>query len=261
MTILEKIALRKRAEIEDASLPDRMAELRQEAFDQPPVRPFREALAKSQHPVSLIAEVKKASPSQGVIREVFVPEQIARDYRSAGADCLSVLTDRDFFQGDHSFLSLCREASGLPCLRKDFIIHPAQVWESRILGADCILLIAAMLNHDDIQELHALGKEAGMDVLVEVHDEEEAELVPDDATLVGINNRSLHTFAEDFDTTERLIKLLEKPGRLMVSESSISRFEQVQRVQKAGARAVLVGTAFCRAEHPAEMVKEVMGWN
>lgn len=261
MTILEKIALRKRAEIEDASLPDRMAELRAEALDQPPVRPFRGALASSSHPVALIAEVKKASPSQGVIREVFVPQEIAQQYRDAGADCLSVLTDRDFFQGDHSYLSVCREASGLPCLRKDFIIHPAQVWESRILGADCILLIAAMLTLDEVQELHALGKEAGMDVLVEVHDEEEAEHVPEEATLVGINNRSLHTFAEDFDTTERLIKLLEKPGRLMVSESSIARHDQVQRVQNAGARAVLVGTAFCRAEHPGAMVKEVMGWD
>jgi indole-3-glycerol phosphate synthase len=261
VTILEKIALRKRAEIEDASLPDRMAELRAEALDQAPVRPFREALATSSHPVALIAEVKKASPSQGVIREVFVPEEIAQQYRDAGADCLSVLTDRDFFQGDHTFLATCREASGLPCLRKDFIIHPAQVWESRILGADCILLIAAMLTHDEIEELHALGREAGMDVLVEVHDEEEAEHVPTEATLVGINNRSLHTFAEDFDTTERLIKVLEKPGRLMVSESSIARHDQVLRVQQAGARAVLVGTAFCRAENPGAMVKEVMGWD
>ncbi len=261
MTILEKIALRKREEIEDSSLPYRMAELRSKALDQPPVRPFRTALANSTHPVSLIAEVKKASPSQGVIREIFIPEEIARCYKEAGADCLSVLTDRDFFQGDHSYLAICREASGLPCLRKDFIIHPSQVWESRLLGADCILLIAAMLHHDDLAELHTLGLEAGMDVLVEVHDEEEAEHVPRDAALVGINNRSLHTFAEDFDTTERLVSLLEKPGRLMVSESSIARHDQVERVRMAGARAVLIGTAFCRAEHPGAMVKEVMGWN
>ncbi len=260
MTILERIAERKKEEVSELRLDQRSSELRSKALDLPPTRGFRQALQASSHFPSLIAEVKKASPSQGAIRPSFDPATIALSYRNAGADCLSVLTDSDFFQGDSAYLALCREASGLPCLRKDFIIHPSQVWESRVLGADCILLIAAMLSGAQLEEFHGLGKEAGMDVLVEVHDALEAEVVPREADLVGVNNRSLHTFAEDFGNTSRLMKLLAQPDRTLVSESSISKTEQVRRAAESGARSVLIGTAFCRAEDPGHMVKVVMGW-
>lgn len=260
MTILERIAERKWQEIQEGSLIDRAAELKRRAQDLPPCRGFRTALESSPHVPSLIAEVKKASPSQGVIRAAFDPQAIATSYRDAGADCLSVLTDQDFFQGHPTFLALAREASGLPCLRKDFILHEAQVWETRNLGADCLLLIAAMLSSSQLKELHQAGLEVGLDVLIEVHDEEEAISLPNEANLVGVNNRSLHTFAEDFENTRRLMKMLEAPGRTLVSESSISRLEQVQSAAESGARAVLIGTAFCRAEDPGKKVKEVMGW-
>lgn len=260
MTILERIADRKRQEIGETCLIERSAELRREAMDFPPCRDFRAALESSPHRPSLIAEVKKASPSQGVIRSSFDPRAIAESYRDAGADCLSVLTDQDFFQGHPTYLALARGASGLPCLRKDFILHEAQVWESRILGADCILLIAAMLTSDVLRELYEAGQEAGMDVLIEVHDEHEAAVVPREANLVGVNNRSLHTFAEDFENTKRLMKMLEAPGRTLVSESSIARVEQVRSAADSGARAVLIGTAFCRAADPGAKVKEIMGW-
>lgn len=260
MTILERIAERKWQEIEETGLIEKAVELKREAKNCPPCRGFLHALESSSHVPSLIAEIKKASPSQGMIRASFDPQAIAQSYRGAGADCLSVLTDQDFFQGHPSFLALAREASGLPCLRKDFILHEAQVWQSRVLGADCILLIAAMLAPDRLAELHEAGLEAGMDVLIEVHDQDEASSVPKEAALVGVNNRSLHTFAEDFENTKRLMRLLEAPGRTLVSESSIGRHEQVVSAAESGARAVLIGTAFCRADDPGAKVKEVMGW-
>lgn len=260
MSILEVIGRAKQAEAAELRSKHSLAELRSMAADAPPVRPFAQALLSSAHQPSLIAEVKKASPSKGVIRADFDPKEIAAAYANAGADCLSVLTDRDFFQGGPENLAIAREASGLPCLRKDFIVDEAQVLESRALGADCILLIAAMLSAQQLREWVLLASSLGMDALVEVHNEAEAGMVPDESRLVGVNNRSLHTFAEDLGVTARLFPALAAPGRVLVSESSLASLADVQRVREAGARAVLIGTTFCAAPQVGVKVKEVMGW-
>jgi indole-3-glycerol phosphate synthase len=258
MTILERIHAQKEQEVERL-LPHRDEFVSRASSAEPP-RGFRSTLAASAHHPSLIAEVKKASPSRGVIREDFHPIEMAKQYRDAGADCLSVLTDEKFFQGRLEHLTLCREASGLPCLRKDFMIHPIQVYQARAAGADAILLILALLTPSQVDELGLLARELDMDVLVEVHNEEEAVRTPGWANLVGVNNRSLHDFSEDLAATERLAKGLQQEGRLFVSESSLGSPSDVAQAAKAGARAVLIGTAFCSQPDLSSAVKQVMGW-
>jgi indole-3-glycerol phosphate synthase len=199
---------------------------------------------------AVIAEVKKASPSKGVLREHFVPADIARSYEAGGAACLSVLTDVQFFQGSTAYLQQARAACSLPVLRKDFIIDPYQVVEARAMGADCILLIAACLDDAQMAELEACALELGLDVLVEVHDAPELERALRLKTpLVGVNNRNLRTFEVSLDTTLELRDRI-PVGRLLVTESGILGREDVRRMRAAGVHAFLVGEAFMRAPEP-----------
>lgn len=205
---------------------------------------------------AVIAEIKKASPSKGLLRERFDPAAIARSYAAHGAACLSVLTDRQFFQGRAEDLAAAREACELPVLRKDFVVDPYQVYESRALGADCVLLIVAALDLQRMRELEAAAESLGMSVLVEVHDRCELDLALQLSTpLVGINNRDLRTFGTRLETTLELSPLVPAP-RVAVTESGIHEPEQVALLRKGGVRAFLVGEAFMRASDPGvEMEK------
>jgi indole-3-glycerol phosphate synthase len=205
---------------------------------------------------AVIAEIKKASPSKGLLRKEFDPAAIARSYAQHGAACLSVLTDRQFFQGCAEDLSAARNACPLPVLRKDFIIDPYQLYESRALGADCILLIAAALELRRMQELEAVAESLGMAVLVEVHSRGELDLALQLATpLIGINNRDLRTFDTKLETTLTLSPLVRKP-RIAVTESGILAPEHVDRLRERGVQAFLVGEAFMRAPDPgAELAR------
>lgn len=209
---------------------------------------------------AVIAEIKKASPSKGVIRPDFDPAAIARSYEAAGAACLSVLTDAQFFQGDIEHLQLVRQASFLPVLRKDFIIDPYQVYEARTRGADCILLIVAALDDGQMAELEGCAVDVGLDVLVEVHDGHELERALRLATpLIGVNNRNLHTFDVSLDTTIGLLAEI-PPDRILVTESGITRPTDVARLRAAGVDCFLIGEAFMRAPDPgAELARLFAG--
>jgi indole-3-glycerol phosphate synthase len=199
---------------------------------------------------AVIAEIKKASPSKGVLRERFDPAAIARSYAQHGAACLSVLTDESFFQGRAGDLSAARAACGLPALRKDFVIDPFQVYESRAMGADCILLIVAALELPQMRELEALAASLGMAVLAEVHDRAELDLALELATpLIGINNRDLHSFETRLETTLGLSPLIVAP-RIVVSESGILSAGHVAQLRQGGVQAFLVGEALMRADDP-----------
>jgi indole-3-glycerol phosphate synthase len=235
-----------------------MADLVAMARDCKPQRGFenglRQALVKGP---AVIAEIKKASPSAGVIREDFQPAAIAGSYESAGAACLSVLTDRDFFQGDARYLREARDACRLPVLRKDFMIDPWQVLESRVLGADCILLIVAALEQPVLQDLLNVAKESGMDVLIEVHDESEMErALRLDHGLIGVNNRNLNTFETSLETSERLKKML-VDDQLLVTESGIRTPGDVSRMLESGISTFLVGEAFMREPDPGVALKRM----
>ncbi|MBI4005374.1 MAG: indole-3-glycerol phosphate synthase TrpC, partial [Gammaproteobacteria bacterium] len=207
------------------------------------------------------AEIKKASPSKGVIRENFDAEEIARIYEKAGATCLSVLTDIDFFQGSDEFLQSARDACTLPVLRKDFMIDPWQVYESRVIGADCILLIVATLSDAKLQELSEIASELGLDVLVEVHDREELERgLMLRTPLIGINNRDLHTFETDINTTiSLLIDVLY--DRIVVTESGIQSPDDVKLLRRHGVNTFLVGEAFMSAPDPGEKLKTLFEYS
>ena len=206
---------------------------------------------------AVIAEVKKASPSRGVIRADFRPDEIAMSYEFGGAACLSVLTDVDFFQGSDAYLQQARSACTLPVLRKDFTIDPYQVHEARMLGADCILLIVAALGDDQLAELSGLALELGMDVLVEVHDIDELErAIQVPVPLVGINNRDLRSFEVSLDTTLSMKDAVPR-DRLLVTESGILAPADVQRMRAAGVHAFLVGEAFMRAVEPGEALRQL----
>lgn len=206
---------------------------------------------------AIIAEIKKASPSQGVIRADFRPVDIAIDYAMHGASCLSVLTDKTFFQGSEANLQMVREKCPLPVIRKDFMIDPYQIYESRALGADCVLLIAAALMDDQLQELCAIAKALGMDVLLEVHDADELErALKLDNNLIGINNRNLRTFEVSLQTTLELKQRI-PAGKLVVTESGIHTREDVQLMLANGVHTFLVGEAFMRATHPGQKMREL----
>jgi indole-3-glycerol phosphate synthase len=257
-SILQRILRRKSEEIAAGKAVSGYTQLTAQAKECQAPRGFerglRSALKKGP---AVIAEIKKASPSAGVIRENFQPDAIARSYESAGAACLSVLTDRDFFQGDASYLRQARGACSLPVLRKDFIIDPWQIPESRVMGADCILLIVAALEQALLQELLNLAKEIGMDVLVEVHDEVEMErALLLDHGLIGVNNRNLNTFEISLATSERLQKML-SGDQLLVTESGIKTAHDVRRMKDAGIKTFLVGEAFMREEDPGQALNRM----
>jgi len=210
--------------------------------------------------IALIAEVKKASPSMGVICPNFDPVRIAKEYEAAGASCLSVLTDEQFFQGSLDYLRQIRAAVKLPLLRKDFIIDERQILEAIEWGADAILLIVAILTDEQLAKFHALALEAGLAVLVEVHDEEELErALKISPKLIGVNNRNLKTFKVDLATTERLASRLTHHGSLLVAESGIHTRADVERVQKCGAGAILVGESLVKQGDIGAKVRELIG--
>ena len=256
--ILNRILARKVEEITERSTRMPLVELSAQVADMPPTRGFAAAIeAKIDAGLAaVIAEVKKASPSQGVIRADFDPAAIARSYEAGGAACLSVLTDADFFQGSEAYLQQAREACALPVLRKDFTIDAYQVYEARAIGADAILLIVAALGDAALLELALLAAELDLDVLVEVHDEGELDRALDiPAPLIGINNRNLRTFETSLDTT---LRLRGRAGdeRVLVTESGIHAAVDVARMREAGVHAFLVGEAFMRAPDPgAELAR------
>ncbi|TIH11101.1 indole-3-glycerol phosphate synthase TrpC [Pseudomonas leptonychotis] len=252
-TVLEKILARKAEEVAARRAILSLADVEQQARNADPVRGFAQALlaqAKRKQP-AVIAEIKKASPSKGVLREHFVPAEIARAYEAGGATCLSVLTDIDFFQGADSYLQEARAACALPVIRKDFMIDPYQIVEARALGADCVLLIVSALDDVQLAELAATAKAFELDVLVEVHDGDELEraLKTLDTPLVGINNRSLHSFEVSLETTLDLLPRIPR-DRLVVTESGILNRADVELMEISEVYAFLVGEAFMRADNP-----------
>jgi indole-3-glycerol phosphate synthase len=256
--ILERILARKREELEAARAAVPFAEMQRRAEAAAPPRDFVAAIRAriAAGRPAVIAEVKKASPSKGLLRADFDPGAIARGYEAGGAACLSVLTDRDFFQGDPSHLAQARAACGLPVLRKDFVTEPYQVFESRAMGADCILLIAAALARQDMQGLEASARSLGMAVLVEVHDADELETALSLQTpLLGINNRDLRNFVTRLETTLDLLPRV-PAGKIVVAESGIAGRADVDMLRKRGVPAFLVGEALMRAPEPGKALLE-----
>jgi len=258
--ILQRILARKREELEAARAAVPLAAIEARARSAPPPRDFVGALrAKiAAGRPAVIAEIKKASPSKGLLRADFDPAAIARGYEEGGAACLSVLTDRDFFQGAPEHLAAARAACALPVLRKDFVTEPYQVYESRALGADCILLIAAALAVQDMRGLEACALALGMAVLVEVHDAAELEAALTLRTpLVGINNRNLRTFDTTLDTTLELLPRI-PDGRMVVAESGLRDGGDIAMLRGHGVAAFLIGEAFMRAPDPGEALRKLL---
>jgi indole-3-glycerol phosphate synthase len=259
--ILEKIVAVKHEEIAAARKKRPLEVVREDALGRVLTRDFEGALrAKiAAGKAAVIAEVKKASPSKGVLRADFEPADIAQSYAEHGAACLSVLTDRQFFQGSADYLKQARASCDLPVLRKDFMVDPYQVYEARSMGADCILLIAACLSDAQMAELEGIARSLDMAVLVEVHDREELQRALKLKTaLVGVNNRNLRTFEVSVETTLDLLKDM-PPGKLLVTESGIGKREEVERLRAAGVHAFLVGEAFMRAEDPGAALEALFG--
>ena len=257
--ILKKICHRKVEEVSARAGRLPLEGLRSRVADAPPVRGFAEALARriAVGEPAVIAEIKRASPSKGVLREDFRPAEIAASYAGGGAACLSVLTDLDFFQGSDAYLKEARAACDLPVIRKDFIIDPYQVVEARVIGADCVLLIAACLDDRRLADLSALAQDLGLDVLVEVHDAEElARALAVPGRLIGINNRNLRTFEVSLETTLGLLDEI-PPDRILVTESGILGVDDVALMRGRGVDAFLVGEAFMRAPDPGAELKRL----
>jgi indole-3-glycerol phosphate synthase len=255
VTILERILEVKRGEVAEAKRRVPESELETIIEKGPPPRDFIAAL-RAKNP-AVIAEIKKASPSRGVLRDPFDPAAIAGSYARAGAACLSVLTDRQFFQGAPEHLAAARAACPLPALRKDFVIDPYQVLESRALGADCILLIAACLAPEAMTRLEEAAHALGMAVLVEVHDARELEIALRLRTpLIGVNNRDLRTFETRLETTLGMLERM-PAGRIVVTESGILGGDDVARMRAAGVSTFLVGEAFMRAPDPGHELKRL----
>ncbi len=258
-TILDTIIACKRVEVREREAKTSQARMCASAALAPQPRDFLKALQTPKlGPVALVAEVKKASPSAGIIRADFDPVAIAKEYEAAGALCLSVLTDEKFFQGHDDYLVAVREAVALPILRKDFVVNDWQVYESRALGADAILLIVAALTPAQITCYQQIAHELGMNALVEVHTEAEMEVaLRADAKLIGINSRDLNTFVTDLGTVERLAAMVPKDVTL-VAESGLKTPADVKRVADAGAKAILVGETLMRSEDIGAAVRALM---
>lgn len=259
--ILREIVAYKREEVAAAKGATTVQELKGRISDLEDTargfeRHLREAAASDW--TAIIAEVKKGSPSKGVIRDDFDPLEIAEIYQDNGATCLSVLTDERFFMGHLRYLALIREQVSLPLLRKDFIIDPFQIYEARAAGADAVLLIAAILEKQQIVDLAGLARSVHLDILLEVHDEAEVELAcQTDIGLIGVNNRNLHSFVTDLSVTERLARML-PAGRLLVSESGIKSSADIARLKKVGASAFLVGESLMAQENIAAALQSLL---
>lgn len=258
-TILKKILDRKAEEVIAGQAKDSLADLESRIAGASPCRDFCSALMKqiSHQRPAVIAEIKKASPSKGLIREHFEPAEIAKSYAENGATCLSVLTDKDFFQGDEQYLVEARAACNLPVIRKDFMVDPWQVAESRAMGADCILLIVSVLDNEQLKDLAAASRQYQMDFLVEVHNREELDqALALDAPIIGINNRDLHTFKTSLGVTYDLLPHIPKDVAV-VTESGIHIREDVEEMFEHGVYGFLVGESFMRAAEPGEKLKEL----
>ncbi len=257
--ILERILATKREEVTAGRRTTPLADMMARARDADPTRGFTAALSRriDEGAAAVIAEIKRASPSKGLIRADFDPPRHAGSYAAGGAACLSVLTDRDYFQGANEYLQAARAACALPVLRKDFTIDPWQVWEARALGADCILLIVSALGDSELAELEGTAVEAGLDVLVEVHDAGELDRALVLSTpLIGVNNRNLRSFETRIETSLELKTQLaastdpRAQGRILVTESGIRDRDDVARLREAGIHAFLIGETFMRADDP-----------
>jgi len=259
-TVLKKIIARKHEEVAERSAIVSIDAFEERIADQSPCRGFVAAIESkiNANKAAVIAEIKKASPSKGVIREDFQPILIAESYEQHGAACLSVLTDIDYFQGADHYLTAARNAVSIPVIRKDFIIDEFQVYEARALGADCILLIVAALDKPTLHRLNDLAHSLGMDVLVEVHDKAELMIALElPNRLIGINNRNLHNFAVTLETTFDLLSLIDMQERIVVTESGIVNRGDVEKMHSAKVNAFLVGETFMRADNPGEALAEL----
>jgi len=256
--ILDKIIAHKKLEIDIQKKCAPLDEIKRSLAGLGAVRGFKEAIS-APGKINLIAEIKKASPSRGVIRSDFDPEAIARIYQDNGAAAISVLTDREFFQGDLSFLAKVRSVtSSVPILRKDFIIEEYQIYQSRLAGADAILLIAAILDLPTLNRFLSIASDVDLDCLVEVHTEDELRMVLNtDASIIGINNRDLRTFRTDIRTTARLMRIVPK-DKVVVSESGISSKEDVEFLQRCGIHAMLIGEVLMRSSDISLTMKQLM---
>ena len=257
--ILDRIIAVKRCEVAAAQAAVSLATLERDNAAMPPVRDFEGAMRAriARGEAAVIAEIKKASPSRGVLRPDFDPASIAQSYASHGAACLSVLTDAEFFQGSADYLRAARAACDLPVLRKDFMIDPYQVAEARAMGADCVLLIVAALDDARLRELELAAIATGLAVLVEVHDAAELDRALSlESPLLGINNRNLRTFDTSLDTTLGLLDRI-PPGKLVITESGIFTREDVRRMRDRGVHGFLVGEAFMRAVDPGAELERV----
>ncbi len=256
--ILGKIVEEKKREVEQARREAPLNELKQKAEAQAIRSAFKRNISRKGH-INLIAEIKRRSPSRGVIRPgEFDPARIALAYQAAGAGAISVLTDERFFDGKLEYLDIVKERVTLPVLRKDFIIDEYQIYEAGAHGADAILLIAHILTQDELGRYHGIAKELGIDVMVEVNNEEDIEkALASPASIIGINNRDLTNFDVDISTTQRLIRLIPET-KVIVSESGIESYEQVMFLKSLGVNAVLIGETFMRAENIGDKVRELM---
>lgn len=258
-TILKKILDRKYEEISERSAQVTIPQLVEKAGSASAPRGFAAAIAAkiAAGQSGVIAEIKKASPSKGVIREDFDPAAIAQSYEKGGACCLSVLTDMDFFQGADEYLKMARSASSLPVIRKDFIIDEYQIYEARAMGADCILLIVSALSEQQLNQLHEVARSLGMDVLIEVHDEAELDIALKlDNPMVGINNRNLHSFEVSLENTYQLLSKI-PADKIVITESGIHSPADVAAMRQHHVNAFLVGEAFMRSEEPGERLAEM----
>ncbi|PZO52685.1 MAG: indole-3-glycerol phosphate synthase TrpC [Alphaproteobacteria bacterium] len=259
MSVLDRILTYKREEVAVRKQAKPWGAIESDAFAQPAPRDFYAALVAAADRPALIAEIKRASPSKGLIRADFEPAALARAYEAGGAACLSVLTDGPSFQGADVYLQQAKAACALPVLRKDFIVDPWQVFEARALGADAVLLIMAAFDVDQELAIHDAAHDCGLTLLVEVHDEAElSRALKLEARLIGVNNRSLATFKTDLGITERLAKLTPS-DRLLVSESGISSHADIVRLQAAGAGAFLVGESLMRQDDVAAATRTLLG--
>jgi indole-3-glycerol phosphate synthase len=255
--ILSRIIEEKKRNIEEAKKTKPLDDLIREAKNIYVKSSFKKSISRPHH-MNLIAEIKKASPSRGILRGDFNPSKIAATYQANGASAISVLTDERFFEGRLEYIKKVKESVSLPVLRKDFIIDEYQVYESVAAGADAILLIADLLAVNELKTFYDLAASLGLDVLMETHNEEDIEKVlTTDAAIIGINNRDLHSFKVDLGTTQKLVRLL-PPNKIKVSESGIRSYEEVMFLKSLGVNAVLIGEAFMEADDIASKMREIM---
>ena len=258
--ILDKILISKKEEVASSKLAKSIHDLENDIRNNNDMRPFIAAIEEKfiSKDVAIIAEIKKASPSKGIIRANFNPDQIAKSYENGGATCLSVLTDKDYFQGNPSYIQLVKNHCKLPVLRKDFMIDHYQIFESKALGADCILLIVAALELNQMKELESLAAELDMDVLVESHDEHELEKALQLKTkLIGVNNRNLKTFDVSLQTTINLLNEIPN-DKITVTESGIFTSQDINLMKQHGIYSFLVGEAFMRDDDPGKSLKQLL---